>query len=320
MNFVLMLVLQFCMVTPQEIQPVKIEKAQVNNKRDEYRVGPGDSLEIKVFGTSKFDQITNISNSGKIHIPYLGIMKVIGMSLSEIQSEISQRLMERKLIKSPLVQISIAQYRAHPAYILGAVIFPGQFLIKDEMNIMDLVSRAGGFSEKASLIGYLYRRNIENIKIKNESNELNSVDEKAIEIDFQKLYDGTKPELNMKLQGGDVLYVPERLADYFFVVGDVMRPSAYEIPFGQKMIVSQAIANAGGPTRTAKMSKGILMRYNKDGERQELAIDFKAIIKGEKPDFFISANDIIFIPGSPTKTLGYGLLDLIPRTILSPIP
>lgn len=60
------------------------------------------------------------------------------------------------------------------------------------------------------------------------------------------------------------------------------------------------------------MSEGILLRYDEAGVRQELAVDFSAILRGKEPDFEILPNDIIFIPGSNAKTLGYGLLGIIP--------
>ena len=54
------------------------------------------------------------------------------------------------------------------------------------------------------------------------------------------------------------------------------------------------------------------MRYDKDGNRQEQPVDFQAILKGKKQNFPILPNDIIFIPGSSAKTLGYGLLSILP--------
>jgi protein involved in polysaccharide export with SLBB domain len=189
---------------------------------------------------------------------------------------------------------------------------PGQFLIRDEMHVMDLISLTAGFNDVASPVGYLYRRKNEYSDTDSKNADMQSVAEEAIEIDFQQLYDGSRPELNVKLRGGDVLYVPQRQEGSFFVVGDVLSSGAFPMPFGQTVLASQAIAKAGGPMKTAKMSKGMLVRYDQNGQRQELTIDFKAILQGKKPDFPLLANDIIFIPGSSAKTLGYGLLNMLP--------
>jgi protein involved in polysaccharide export with SLBB domain len=235
------------------------------------------------------------------------------MTASQLQTEIAQQLVQLDLIKEPNVQVGIEEYRAHTVYILGEVIMPGQFLITHDMYLMDLLSLSQGFNDVASPVGYLYRTAIDTPGSNgNEAKRESSTDE-AIEIDFKQLYDGTKQELNVKLRGGDVLYVPQRRQTYFFVVGDVRLAGAFDIQFNQLLLATQAIAKAGGPNKTAKMSKGILVRYNQNGERQEQSVDFKAILEGKKPDFQILPKDIIFIPGSSAKTLAYGLMGIIPR-------
>jgi polysaccharide export outer membrane protein len=314
MRRIAFLLLLPCLGICQQLQAQQAVATQTDYSSQDYRVGPGDSLGIRVFGLSAFDQTIRVSNSGKIHVPHLGILKVADLTPFQIQTKIAQQLIERDLLKDPWVQVRIAQYRAHPVYILGEVMQPGQYLLKNDMYVMDLLSLAAGFNEVASKIGYLYRRKIEpSDAVAEDDPPILLTAEEAIEIDFQQLYAGTKPELNIKLRGGDVIYVPERKPSYYFVVGSVNKSGAFEMPFEQKVLVTQAIAEAGGPLKTAKMSKGMLLRYNEDGKRQEFAVDFKAILKGKEPDFPLLPSDIIFVPGSSAKTLGYGLLNMIPR-------
>ena len=82
-----------------------------------------------------------------------------------------------------------------------------------------------------------------------------------------ELYEGKNPELNLRLRGGDVLYVPQIRQERFFVVGDVHRTGSFIIPPNEKILASRAISLAGGPLKTAKMGKGILVRFGEDGER-----------------------------------------------------
>ncbi len=67
--------------------------------------------------------------------------------------------------------------------------------------------------------------------------------------------------------------------------------------------------------KTAKMNSGLLVRYDELGARQELAVNFSDIFKGKKMDFPIQSNDVIFIPGSNIRTIGYGLLAVIPGVV-----
>ncbi|MBN1568196.1 MAG: polysaccharide biosynthesis/export family protein [Acidobacteria bacterium] len=313
MNGAILLTLLLFAQIAQEMPAQQSKETQAEIFGPDYRIGAGDSLAISVLGSNEFDQTIRVSNSGKIHVPHIGILKVVGMTPFQLQDEIERHLIKQDLIKEPQVQLHVAEHRAHTVYILGEVILQGQFLLTRATYLTDLISLASGFNEVASPVGYLYRKPLEisNPGVVDGTKEPST--EEAIEINFQQLYDGTKPELNVKLRGGDVLYVPARKPTHFFVVGDVLWSGAYEIPFSQQILASQAIARAGGPRKTAKLSKGMLMRYSQEGERQEIALDFNAILRGKDPDFPLMPNDIIFIPGSSAKTLGYGLLGIIPR-------
>jgi protein involved in polysaccharide export with SLBB domain len=272
-------------------------------------------ISISVFGVRELEKSTRVSNSGKVHFPGLGILLVANMTPSQLERDIAQRLQAAGLVKNPTVHVRLAQRRAQPVYILGEVMMPGQFVINDEMRVLDLLTLAAGFNDVASNVGYLYRRKLKETdpSTPDAPRTATTVDE-AIEIDFAALTSGTRPELNLRLQGGDILYVPVTPRARYFIVGDVNQTGGFEMRLAEPILVTEALARAGGPTRTAKLSKGILVRVNAAGEREELPVDFNAILKGKKPDFEVRPNDIVFMPGSSAKTLAYGLLNTIPAT------
>ena len=113
----------------------------------------------------------------------------------------------------------------------------------------------------------------------------------------------------------DVINVPEREIELFYVIGEVAAAGAYELPRDQTLLVTQAIAWAGGPIKTANSKKGVLMRYSVEGTREEIAINLDHIIKGKRPDVPIRPNDVVFIPGSTFKRIGYALIGVVPRTL-----
>ena len=275
-----------------------------------YRVGPGDLLSLGVLNVPALGLTTRISNSGKIHVPYLGIIRVNDLTTSQIESMVAEMLRTRGLVNEPWVTVRVDEYRSQPVYILGEVMLPGQFVMTREMFLTDLVTLGGGFNDVASPVGFLYRRKTDAGLLPPEE----SPTDEAIPIDFQALNEGTKPELNYRLQAGDVLYVPQRRVDYYFIVGDVRKPGYYEKAAGL-VLASRALAMAGGPLKTAKMSKGFLVRFDKDGSRKELPVDFDAILRGRKPDVQVEPNDIVFIPGSAAKTFGYAMLNAIPWAV-----
>lgn len=284
--------------------------------RRDYQIGPGDLLSIAVSGLKEFDRVARVSNSGRIHVPHVGIVPVNGLSVTDVQAAIARRLQEGGLMNDPWVTVRVVQYRAQPVYILGEVINPGQFVIQDEMYLIDLITLAGGFNEVATPVGFLYRRQATAGEPGADTDS-----EQAIPIDFKALNEGVRPDLNLRLRGGDVLYVPQRRKDYFYVVGDVAKPGAVELLHeAPPILATQAIAKAGGPLRTAKLGAGVIVRTDEAGQRLELPFDFRRVYEGKQPDIPIRPNDIVFIPGSNAKTLGYGLIGAIPLVMQQAVP
>jgi protein involved in polysaccharide export with SLBB domain len=304
----------------KDIPEISMEPSKHNGQMD-YRLGPADILAISVLGLKEFTQANapwidiTVSNSGKIHLPYLGILFVNNTTPAELESEIARLLREKELLKKPVVTVRVKDYRGQTIYIIGEVMQPGQYYLRGETYLLDLMALSLGVPTEGTM--YLYRRSLVQEKVGEDvhgspaASGETAIDE-AIPIDIKEVAEGKRPEMNLKLQGGDVLYVPFNRPKYFYATGEVQNPGSFELPPSRQILVSQAVSFAGGPTKTAKMSKGILVRYDQNGMRQEMALDFDAILRGKKPDFPVSPSDIIFIPGSHAKTLGYGLLAILP--------
>ena len=141
----------------------------------------------------------------------------------------------------------------------------------------------------------------------------NSAPSQAVEIDLKALLTDGALSLNVPVQGGDVINVPKKQVKLFYVIGDVHRAGPFELPAGEHLLLTQAVAWAGGPTKTAKAKDARLIRYDEQGIiRQDIALNVNAILEGKEPDIPITPNDVIFIPGSNIKTIGYGMLGIIP--------
>ena len=288
----------------------------------DYRLGPADVLAISVLGVKAYTQGQKswlevvVSNSGKIHVPYAGVIEVKNMTPAQLEGEIARRLVEHDFVKDPQVLVRVLDYRGQTIYVLGEVMQPGQYYMRETTYLMDLVGLTQGFPTEGT--AYLYRQAPAPRPAEGETPDAAAAadDETAvataIPIDIAGLLAGKRPDLNFQLQAGDMLYVPFNKPNFCYAVGEVNNPGPFEIPPNRPLLVSQAIAFAGGPTKTAKTSKGILVRWNDQGERQQLPVDFEAILKGKKPDFAMLPDDILFIPGSNAKTLAYGLLDIVP--------
>ncbi len=285
-------------------------QGQPTQQPNDYRLGAGDIVAVSVFGLKDFDRTIPISNSGRMHLPYLGVLRVAGMTVVQLQDEIGRRLRAQGLVKDPWVQIRVTEYRAQTVYVLGEVMMPGQYVLKRDMALMDLVALGMGVNSVTSRTVYLYRQK-PSVSAVDGTPGADSQYE-VLAIDLQQVREGLRPDLNVALRGGDLLYCPERKPGYVYVLGDLNRPGVIEIPDNEPVLLSRAVAWAGGPTKTAKVGKGFVLRYDEKGVRQQLAVNFKAVLAGKQPDFAVKPNDVIFIPGSASKTLAYGLLGVIP--------
>jgi len=280
--------------------------------QSEYRLGGGDLIEVNLYGVEDFQHNLRISSSGIIKIPLLGKIMVGGLTGAEIEEKL-ENLLNDGFIQDAQVSVFVQEYRSQPVFVLGAVKRPGQYQITQQLNFVDVLAMAGGLAPLADEVATIQRPHSGTSPDAQDDNS--NSESKLIEINLTALLEEGELALNIPVQGGDVIHIPERELKVFYVIGDVGRPGTYELPQDREVLVSQGLAKAGGPTRTAKMNSGILVRYNGLGSRQELAVNFSDILKGKKSDFPIHNNDVIFIPGSTAKEIGYGLLNIIPSTV-----
>ena len=281
----------------------------MNRAESEYKLGTGDLIEVSVFGVKDYNYDLRVNSRGQVTLPLLGSVDAADLSPSELEQALKTRF-EDRYIKNAQVSIFVKEYRSQPVFVLGAVRQPGQYQMIHQLNLVDVISMAGGLVTEKAADHVLVQRRGATLAA---DGSVGGAD--VTRVDLTGLLQEGNPAMNLPIQGGDVIHIPQRKLDFYYVVGEVTKPGGFEIPARNKVLVSQALASAGGPLSTAKISKGILVRYDGEGFREELAINFEQIIKGEKEDFSVEPNDILFIPGSGAKKLAQGLMQIIPHTI-----
>lgn len=316
------------LVTPDSFKNLKNTRQLTFNRMPglspDYEVGPGDELEITIVGLVDEPLAAKVSGAGEITVPMIGQLTVANRTAEQIEAAIAQALKDKEFIQKPEVLVYISDYQAKTIYALGEVDRPGEYGISFQSTLMDLVFMAGGIDFTAARYGFLHRRTSAGSEawrptfVNADAADLERAPDKArpgfevVKIDLQAAKDGGVLEPNPVLRAGDVFYVPRRAIDVVYVIGDVVRAGAFELPQERRLTVSQAMSWAGGPTKTARMSKGTLVRYEGDGTRREFPVDFAAVLAGRQPDVEVRPNDVIFVPGSHAKAAGFRLLDVVP--------
>lgn len=115
-----------------------------------YRLGAGDEISIRVYGEAEMDVKTRLGDLGVINYPFLGELKVAGLSVGELEQLITRGLKGSYLI-DPIVSVDIAQYR--PFFVNGDVARPGAIPYQPGITLAKAIAMAGGFTERANRSG-----------------------------------------------------------------------------------------------------------------------------------------------------------------------
>ena len=113
-----------------------------------YVIGPGDMLEIQVWDHEDLHRKVEVSQQGTFSFPLIGNVDARGLSLFELENSITQRLAGGYLVR-PQVNISVLEYRSQRVFLFGEVKKPGTYVVKGGLQLVELLSQAGGLTENA---------------------------------------------------------------------------------------------------------------------------------------------------------------------------
>ena len=131
--------------------------------------------------------------------------------------------------------------------------------------------------------------------------------------DFKALIEDGDMSQNMYLQPGDYVFVPSLGIDKVHVLGQVSGPQS--VLYEPEISLISAIASAGGPTPTAALNRVAIVRGSALSPRIAI-VDLKKIMTGEKSDFRLLPDDIVWLPKSPWEKLEEYATDAV-RTAVS---
>jgi polysaccharide export outer membrane protein len=249
----------------------------------EYKIGPKDLLEIKVFELPELNQVVRVSEDGSITIPLVGSVMVEGITKDELERKLAE-LLEERYLKKARVSVFIKEYQSKRVAVIGAVENPGMYELIGRLTLLQMISRAGGFTEKASNELFVLR----------EGNNGNSA---TICIDLEDLLVNGNQKLNIPLKANDVINVPVDKIIHVYVWGEVTKPGALEVKMSKKITLLQAIAQAGGTTDGASKGGVVIKRKDKKtGKERKIKVNLKDIIKGKKPDIELLEGDVVYVP------------------------
>ncbi|VBB43630.1 hypothetical protein TRIP_B300015 [uncultured Desulfatiglans sp.] len=255
----------------------------------DYRVGGNDVLNITVYEEKDLSrEAVRVSGKGYISFPLVGQLKVAGLTTTEIERLISDKLAEQQYLLDAHVSVMVTEYNSQQFFVLGAVDSPGAYPLQARERVLDAISKVKGLEhEKASSKLML---------IRTLNPDTGKEQKLVIDINLRDLLNRGDQASNIYLADRDVLYVSP--VEHYYIIGQVNTPGSYNIPENGITLV-EAIGMAGGFSRIASRNNTRIIRVE-DGVEKIIQVKVDAITDAGKKihDVVIKPGDIIVVPES----------------------
>ena len=201
-----------------------IDKIPVSN---DYLVGPGDVIDVLMWGRMDASYSLKIDTEGVINFPKLGPLVVAGLSYAEVKDLIKR---EAEAITGVNVSVSMGRLRTIQVFVLGEVRQPGLQTVSSLATAVNALLTSGGPTELGSL---------RNVQLKRQGETIATLD----------LYDLLlRGDItgDSRLMSGDVIFVPQ-VGPLVAVSGNVKRPAVYEVNASRNLRTALDLAGGLAP-------------------------------------------------------------------------
>lgn len=275
------------------------DKTTTTPQRDDrYRIGPGDLLEIRVLNRPQLSRDSlRVDGRGMIRMPFIeDEIQAACRTEGELSREIATRYL--KYQRNPQVDVFIKEYGSQPVAVIGAVNAPGRFQLQRRVRLLELLTFAGGPSERAGrAVQVVHATDVATICETPDTETSNEVTG-LVSYNLTEMLRRGDENSNPYVRAGDIVSIPE--AEQIFVVGNVLKPSA--ISLKESITVSRAVAMAGGTLPDTKSDRVRISRQSPGStSKTEIFVDLKAIDKRRAEDVVLQPGDIVDVPTSGGK-------------------
>lgn len=262
-----------------------------------YLLGPGDVLDIRVFGqpelstsNAQIDSEGNLSSLPFLETPISAKCRTD----KQVQKDIAAAY--AKFINNPQVSVRIAERNSRqPATVFGAVRQSARVEMKRKVRLNELIAVSGGFTERAS--GTIQILHTEPLMCPEpgEEEDAKPIDGTKIPLQIVKINElrSGKAEANPVIRPGDYVLVTE--AEPVYITGAVASPNG--VYLRDQLTLTRALAMVGGTRKEAKLSEVFIYRQVPGSTKQDIIkVDVAAIKKNQKPDVLLQAYDVVDVP------------------------
>jgi polysaccharide export outer membrane protein len=237
--------------------------------QEDYRLGPEDEIEIRVWNHDDLTRRLRVGLTGTISFPFVGELRAQGLTTLELQKELESRLGPRFIV-DPHVSIIVTEFKSQKFFVVGNVQKPGTYPLTKPIKVMEAISLAGGVlsgtaSKSVSVgIAIIVRAQPGEKADQPRLPEQTPAGQK-ITVSLSAALAGD-PDQNLEIKSGDTIYVPQLS---YYVAGEVKGPGRF--PYEEKMTVLMAITTAGGLTDKASARRIYIIREH-SGQKEKIRV------------------------------------------------
>jgi polysaccharide export outer membrane protein len=259
----------------------------------------------------------------------------------QAEQKIEEVLVANGLVTHAQVDVAVKERKSNPITIVGAIVHPMVYQMDRQVTLLEALAEAGGISADAgntlivtrpeappaadpneppaigdeSLSGPAEKAAIEkdsptnsapSEKESNGTTSLPSSQEEPpaisnlITVNLNELLETGDARNNILLQAGDIITVPH--AGVVYALGAVSRPGGFVVTGDRQQLTTlKVLALAGGVSRTASLSRAVLVRKDAQGKQTEVMVDLKKVMRRETEDIPMRPSDVLYVPDSGTK-------------------
>jgi polysaccharide export outer membrane protein len=236
----------------------------------DYVVGPGDQLNVLLWGRINKTMVLGVQRDGTVLIPQVGPLPIAGMSFTQAQKLINSQMAQ---IEGVQTDVTMGHLRSIEVYVIGQVERPGLQTMSALAHVSDALDIAGGARKTGSL-----RR----VEVRREGHKVAEVDLNA------NLLQGDTTN-DVRLQPRDVVFVPV-IGPVVGLAGNVKNPAIYELRGGETL--NDAVRMAGGVSAFGYAQRVQVERIQNHTRRVMLDM---ALNYGRTSSFAVSDGDLVKI-------------------------
>jgi len=205
---------------PAAVKPATLEQGNAISRGAqgaEYRLQPGDELDIRFYYNPELNTSVLIRPDGRISLPLANEVQAAGLTPAGLTQQLRSSY-EREL-RRPEISVIVRSFNSQKVFVGGEVASPGVIQALGPLTVLQSVTQAGGFKETARLNEVLVIRR-----------DPNAAEPIVIPVDISSVVDGTQTGQDIALMPFDVVYVPKSpIANVNKFVDQYIRQN---IPFG----------------------------------------------------------------------------------------